>query len=56
LENRAPNDPNLPLKKEKEGGERKSQLCGQWKDLMLGGQWKVSILDDQWKVPMFSAP
>jgi len=26
--------------KEKEGGEERSQLGGQWKVLMLGGQWK----------------
>jgi hypothetical protein len=30
-----------PLKeKEKEGGEGRSQLGGQWKVSMLGGQWK----------------
>jgi hypothetical protein len=27
-------------KKEKEGGERRSQLGGQWKVPMFGGQWK----------------
>jgi hypothetical protein len=26
--------------KEKEGGEERSQLGGQWKVLMFGGQWK----------------
>jgi hypothetical protein len=45
---RAPNDPNLPFEdNEKEGGEGRSQL---------GGQWKVSILGGQWKVLMFSDP
>jgi hypothetical protein len=38
LENRALNDPNSPFKeKEKEGGERRSQLGGQWKVQLLGG-------------------
>jgi len=27
-------------KKEKDGGERKTQLGGQWKVPMLGGLWK----------------
>jgi hypothetical protein len=32
------NDLNLPFKdKEKEGGERKSQLGGQWKVPLIGG-------------------
>jgi hypothetical protein len=34
---KAPNDPNSPFKeKEKEGGEKRSQLGGQWKIPMLG--------------------
>jgi hypothetical protein len=34
---KSPNDLNSPFKeKEKEGGERRSQLNGQWKVLMLG--------------------
>jgi hypothetical protein len=41
---------NSPFKeKEKEGGEGKSQLGGQWKVLMLGGPWKVPMLASQWK-------
>jgi hypothetical protein len=47
---RAPNDPNLPFnEKEKEGGERRSQLGGQWKVLMVGGQRKVLMFGGQWK-------
>jgi hypothetical protein len=46
--------------KEKEGGEGRFQLDGQWKvpslvafemNPMLGGQWGNILLDDQWKVP-----
>jgi len=36
-------------KNEKEGGEGKSQLNGQWKVPMLGGPWKVPLLSGQWK-------
>jgi hypothetical protein len=39
--------------KEKEEGEGRSQLGGQWKVPMLDGQWKVPMFDGQWKVPMF---
>jgi hypothetical protein len=43
-EKRARNDPNSPFKeKEKERGERRSQL---------GGQWKVPMVDDLWKVAL----
>jgi hypothetical protein len=35
--------------KEMEVGERRSQLGGQWKILLLGGQWKVPLLSGQWK-------
>jgi hypothetical protein len=38
--------------KEKEGGEGRSQLGGQWKVPKLGGQWKVPKLSGQWKVSM----
>jgi hypothetical protein len=41
-------------KKEKERGEGKSQLDGQWKVLMFSGLWKVPNLSGQRKVPMFS--
>jgi hypothetical protein len=40
--------------KEKEGGEGRSQLGGQWKVPKLGGQWKVPKLGGQWKVPKLS--
>jgi hypothetical protein len=44
---------NPPFKdNEKEGGERRSQLNGQWKVLLLGGPWKVPLLSGLWKVPM----
>jgi hypothetical protein len=36
-------------KKEKEGGEGRSQLGGQWKVVMFGGCWKVPMFGDQWK-------
>jgi hypothetical protein len=36
-------------KKEKEGGEGKFELNGQWKVPMLGGQWKVPMFGGQWK-------
>jgi hypothetical protein len=35
--------------KEKEGGEGRSQLGGQWKVPFLGGTWKVPLFDGQWK-------
>jgi hypothetical protein len=39
-----PNDPNFPFKEnEKEGGEGRSQLSGEWKVPMLGGPWKVPL-------------
>jgi hypothetical protein len=42
---KTPNDLDLPFKeKEKEGGEGRSQLCGQWKVPMFGGPWKVPFL------------
>ncbi len=54
FEKKTPNDSNSPLKeKEKEGGEKRSQLGGQWKVLMFSGQWKVLMLSGLWKVPMF---
>jgi hypothetical protein len=34
-------------KKEKEGGEGRSQLGGQWKVVMFGGCWKVPMFGDQ---------
>jgi hypothetical protein len=38
FEKRPPNDPNFPFKKkEKEGGEGRSQFNGQWKVPLLGG-------------------
>jgi len=44
-EEKASNDSNSPFKKnEKEGGEGRSQLSGQWKVPMFGGQWKVLML------------
>jgi hypothetical protein len=39
-------------KKEKEGGEGRSQLGGEWKVPMLGCPWKDLMLGDLWKVPM----
>jgi hypothetical protein len=42
--------------KEKEGGERKPQLGGQWKVPMLGGQWGSIFLGGQWKALMFNGP
>ncbi len=51
------NDLNLPFKdKEKEGGERKSQLGGQWKVPLIGGPQKVPMFGDLCKVPMFGDP
>jgi hypothetical protein len=47
---RTPNDLSSPFKgREKEGGERRSQLGGQWKVLMFGGPWKIPMLGGQWK-------
>jgi hypothetical protein len=49
----ASNDPNLPFKEnEKEGGEGRSQLNGQWKVPMLDGPWKVPLFGGAWKVPL----
>jgi hypothetical protein len=39
--------------KEKEGGEERSQLGGQWKVIMFGGLWKIPMLVGPWKIPMF---
>jgi hypothetical protein len=33
----------LLKEKEKEGGEGRSQLGGQWKVILLGGPWKVLL-------------
>jgi hypothetical protein len=45
---------NSPFeKKEKEGGERRSQLGGPWKVPMFNGQQKVLMFDGLWKVLMF---
>ncbi len=43
-------------KKEKERGEGRFELSGQWKVPMFGGQWKVPMLSGQWKVAMFGGP
>jgi hypothetical protein len=44
------NDPNSSFKeKEKEGGEGRSQLGGQWKVSMFNGPWKVLMFGGQWK-------
>jgi hypothetical protein len=49
LEKRASNDPNSPFKEnEKEGGEKISQLGGQWKVPLLGGPWKDPLFGGQW--------
>jgi hypothetical protein len=56
-EEKTSNDLNIPFKEyEKEGGERRSQLNGQWKVLMLDGPWKVPLFGGQWKVLMFDGP
>jgi hypothetical protein len=48
LKNKTPKDSNLPFKeKEKEGGERRFELGGQWKVPMLCGPWKVLVLGGQ---------
>ncbi len=39
----------LSKKKEKEGGEGRSQLDGQWKIRMFCGPWKVPMFGGQWK-------
>jgi hypothetical protein len=45
LRKRAPNYLNSPFKKkEKERGERRPQLGGQWKVPMFGGPCKVPML------------
>ncbi len=54
---RTPNDSNSPFKnKEKAGGERRSQLGGQWKVPMFSGQWKVPMFGGPCKVPMLGGP
>jgi hypothetical protein len=40
--------------KEKERGEGRSYLGGQWKVPLFGGPWKVPLLGGPWKVPLFS--
>ncbi len=42
--------------KEKEGGEGKSQLGGQWKVPFFSGPWKVPLFGGPWKVPLLSGP
>jgi hypothetical protein len=42
--------------KEKEGGEGRPQLGGEWKVPMFSDQWKVPMLGGQWKVSLFNGP
>ncbi len=41
--------------KEMEGGERRSQLGGQWKVLLLGGPWKLPLFNGPWKFTLFGS-
>jgi hypothetical protein len=37
------------IEKEKEGGEGRPQLGGQWKVPMFGGSWKIPMFGGLWK-------